>query len=358
MMKPKADTVLLLSICIGIAAAARPTLRLQGRTAATARRHAAIRWALTAVGSSSGDNSQPLRDQAMLEQREFCLSDRGLFLDSEANFVRFPVDFGGFAFSMFCYGRQDLVSSGIFQAGSWEEETSKNMLATMQQACLQLNIPLDKAIFLDIGANIGWYTLLFAAAGHSVIAFEPMHANEQLLRRSLCSNAGFQEKVTYYNIMLSNAPHKNCTLFSDIDNLGDGTVTCDQHFLPPENYTVQDTGFQMTTVDTALADLSNPIVMVKMDVEGHEGHVFKGAERTIIEAHVPYLIFEFGYAWIERSGGYPQAFLARLVGAGYQFSFESFQGTTFDPLVYYSDPVVQQQDMIRNIFCVHERMLH
>lgn len=352
--KAFAQVLALTFLLIGAAAGARPSTRLLGRR--SAREPAAPWWAFKAgVGSVSREPHTSLRDEAVWTQRDFCLSDRGLFLDTEANFVRYPVNFLGLSFSIFCHQHQDLVSNGIFDTGAWEEEMSKSMLGTMQQACLQLKIPLEEAIFLDIGANIGWYTLLFAAAGHSVIAFEPLLANEQLLRRSLCSNAGFQERVTYYTDMLSDAPHKNCTLFAGMDNLGDGTVSCNQHFLAPDNYTIQGTGLHMTTVDTALADVPNPIVMVKMDVEGHEGHVFRGASASIIEARVPYIMFEFEYAWIEQSGGHPLALLTRLVDSGYKLSFESFQGMTFDPLVYYADPVLPL-DVIRNIFCVHERM--
>lgn len=277
--------------------------------------------------------------------------------DQASNVSRTSISFLDLAFSMFCYQQQDVVSNSILSTGSWESGTGVMLLDTMQKACERLGIPKEDAIFLDIGANIGWYSLLFAAAGYPVISFEPMQANEQLFRKSICSNADFQQRLTYHTDMLSNAPHKNCTMVSDDDNLGDGIVSCDQHLHLDPSYHVRETGMYMTTLDIVLADLHRPVFMVKLDVEGHEGHVLQGATKTILQAQVPYLMFEFSYAWVKRAGGHPDDLLNNLVEAGYHFSFDAFHGPTFDPLVYYADHAAQESDALPNIFCVHENML-
>lgn len=38
----------------------------------------------------------------------------------------------------------------------------------------------EEVVLLDVGANVGWYTLQAAAAGYSVIAVEPMATNVSL----------------------------------------------------------------------------------------------------------------------------------------------------------------------------------
>ena len=63
---------------------------------------------------------------------------------------------------------------------------TKLLLEAMRHACDKLGVSQESAVFLDIGANIGWYSLLFAASGFGVKSFEPMRAHEQLLRRSIC----------------------------------------------------------------------------------------------------------------------------------------------------------------------------
>ena len=81
------------------------------------------------------------------------------------------------------------------------------------KACNKLSITKKDAIFQDIGANIGRYSLLFAATGHSVISLEPMQANERLFTRSICSNPDFQQRLTYHTDMLSDGPQQNCSMF-------------------------------------------------------------------------------------------------------------------------------------------------
>jgi len=44
------------------------------------------------------------------------------------------------------------------------------------------------AALLDVGAHVGWFSLLAAAAGHDAIAVEPTHYNLELLRASLSVN--------------------------------------------------------------------------------------------------------------------------------------------------------------------------
>ena len=275
-----------------------------------------------------------------------------------------PISFHKLAFSMYCYKKHDYVSKSILKKGSWESGTSSMVLEVLEQACIRLDVPKENAIFLDIGANIGWYSLLLAAAGHSVVSFEPMRANEKLFRRSLCSNSDFQRRLTYHTDMLSDAPRKNCTLYSDETNVGDGMLSCDQnlHMLQSSSkdpeYHVRDAGMEVTTLDNVLVNLQHPVFMVKIDVEGHEGHVLQGATKTILQAQVPYLMFEFKYAWVRDAGKNPNDLLRSLVEAGYTFSFEAFHGKTFDPLVYYADPANQNSGDLPNIFCTHERMLH
>ena len=131
------------------------------------------------------------------------------------NTSRVPINFHDLTFSIFCYQQHDIVSDNILSSGSWESGTGIMVLDTAATACSKLGVTKEDAIFLDFGANIGWYSLLFAATGHSVISFEPMQANERLFRRSICSNPDFQQRLTYHTDMLSNAPHKNCTMLSD-----------------------------------------------------------------------------------------------------------------------------------------------
>lgn len=50
-----------------------------------------------------------------------------------------------------------------------------------------LSSPSD-LYFLDIGGDIGSFTLYVSSEGYNTIVFEPMLQNEQVLRSTLCLN--------------------------------------------------------------------------------------------------------------------------------------------------------------------------
>lgn len=79
-------------------------------------------------------------------------------------------------------------------------------------------------VFLDVGANIGWYTVLASprvGAGGKVIAFEPDPANAAMLRRNVEANG--LTNVVVEEKALSNEPGK-LKLFLDRKNLGRHSV--------------------------------------------------------------------------------------------------------------------------------------
>ncbi len=53
--------------------------------------------------------------------------------------------------------------------------------------------------FVDVGGNIGTFSLSVAAHGFSVLTFEAMFANAQTIRHSICANPGMEERVTLVN---------------------------------------------------------------------------------------------------------------------------------------------------------------
>lgn len=51
-------------------------------------------------------------------------------------------------------------------------------------------------VLLDIGANLGWFSLQAAAAGFSVLAVEPMPHNQGAFRRTLSENPDLAARIT------------------------------------------------------------------------------------------------------------------------------------------------------------------
>ena len=163
--------------------------------------------------------------------------------------------------------------------------------------------------FIDVGANIGYFTLLAAAlVGEPgrVIAFEPNPQNCELLRRSIAANA-------FGNITL----HQNAVAETEAEFLFDTVGYSSNGRLLPGREAGQPPGragqypVQAVTLDHALSDLAQ-IDVIKIDAEGSEPRVLAGMA-TILARHRPIILTEFAPTMIEAtSQTAPLAYLQQL----------------------------------------------
>ena len=126
---------------------------------------------------------------------------------------------------------------------------------------------------LDLGANIGYYSLLAAKAGATVQAFEPDPRNiYYLLRNVRCNKLNHrirvvQKAVTDQIGTISFYPHESLLESSLFQVLAPGepmTVEC-------------------TTVDASV-DERLVVDLIKIDVEGAELNVLRGMDQTVARA--------------------------------------------------------------------------
>jgi FkbM family methyltransferase len=120
--------------------------------------------------------------------------------------------------------------------------------------------------FYDIGANVGFYSLLAASKGCSVFSFEPVPENILAIKNHLRIN---QLEATIMPLALSDT---------------DGEAS----FSVGENNSIGHLGEGSLSVTTAKLDslgLQTPDVM-KIDVEGAEYLLLQGAEQTL-KKHSP-----------------------------------------------------------------------
>jgi FkbM family methyltransferase len=128
---------------------------------------------------------------------------------------------------------------------------------------LHLLLPGD--LFVDVGANVGSYTILASAVtGANTIALEPDPGTVESLRRNVEAN-GVSDRVT---IVEAAAGAMVGTMRFTV---GLDTVN---HIAGSDDLNTRDV--RVTTLDALLRD-SNP-VLVKMDVEGFEADVVRGAK--------------------------------------------------------------------------------
>lgn len=125
---------------------------------------------------------------------------------------------------------------------------------------------------IDIGANIGLYTCLAASHRKHVVAVEPMASNLKLLYRNLVSN-GFLG-VEVFPLGLSGEVGLKRLFGSGTGaSFVQGWAGASQRF-----YSVVPVSTLDVIVNTRFDGLP---VLIKMDVEGFEHELLKGAERTL-----------------------------------------------------------------------------
>lgn len=113
------------------------------------------------------------------------------------------------AFKIAIYTAHDVVSEQIRSANEWEGPETRELASRMNQLVCRHNGQSYRPTFIDIGGNIGWFSMSMLADGHDVITFEPMHANLLLIRASACLNPGFTDRLKLYHVGLGDR-HDRC----------------------------------------------------------------------------------------------------------------------------------------------------
>lgn len=177
-------------------------------------------------------------------------------------------------------------------------------------------------VVLDVGANMGEISLVAAnrvGTSGQVVAFEPLSSMREELQKNLELNPGMAVDVA--PIGLSDSARK-ANVFSNETSDGAGAVN---HGLA--SLYQQVTGakrpaetIELTTLDSWAAE-TNPerIDLIKVDVEGEELAVLKGAAETL-RKYRPKLIVEVQRETCEAAGYSPAEILKFLGGLGYTFS--------------------------------------
>lgn len=193
--------------------------------------------------------------------------------------------------------QRDPVVSGALTLGAYEPYFAEEFRKHLKPG----------SIVVDIGANLGYYTLIASALAQRVIAYEPEKENLDLLRRTI-------EKNNLQNVIVIEkgigAKDEELALTLDPDNKGKHTLL--------SNTEGEKKTISVTTLDSSIA-LQNikHIDLIKMDIEGWEGYAFKGMV-NVLQNMSPIIFFEFAPRRIEESGESPIVMLHTLERFGYK----------------------------------------
>ena len=201
----------------------------------------------------------------------------------------------GFAMSL---DLGQLVDRSIYCQGEWE--------------------PLETALFAqvlrpgdgvaDVGANIGWFSLLAArlvGAGGAVHSFEANRATHGLLQDNLALNACGNVTAHWLAVGESEglariAPREHGNAGADGVELASGG----------------DDTVPLVRLDQVLAGV--PLRLIKLDIEGWEAKALRGAAGLLARAEAPDLVFEFTPEFLHAAGDDPRELIGWIEGLGYQ----------------------------------------
>lgn len=199
------------------------------------------------------------------------------------------------------HGHSDIyISYSIISGGVWEQTTTRLLLELLG----------NDADLVDVGANIGWHSVV---AGHRlgdrgrVHSFEPEPRNLAKLRTNVAlSSLG---NVVVNGWALSDGSRADMLSLSE-DNLGD-------HRLGARRAGRDAVSVAVRRLDDYAGIRSRPLV-VKLDVQGSEWHVLRGARKLLAShPHEIVLLCEMSPMMLRECGASVDGLCGLLVEGGF-----------------------------------------
>ena len=155
----------------------------------------------------------------------------------------------------------------------------------------------DGGLFIDVGANIGYFSLLAAVKKNvEVVAFEPSPRERNRLYENIALNSF--NNVVIYPFALSDKPQKlnlgiardwNPGLNSFVNNLG--------------NEQVDSVEVNCYSFDSMITnELAARVKLIKIDVEGYEMAVLNGMKASMNKLVQTKFILEINTSFLEKAG--------------------------------------------------------
>jgi FkbM family methyltransferase len=174
--------------------------------------------------------------------------------------------------ALFVVDTTDLIDRSLAWFGIWEGD----QLEDLARVCVAHHADC----FLDIGANTGVYSVLFASKklAPQVIAFEPDPGNYAHLLANLYVN-GLVGKVRTVPCAVGSQAGEVVLMEAGAFNRGESWIVHPDK--PPEEAPgVASHAVKQIRFDDEFA-ISGKTLVIKMDVEGSEFHALAGMERTL-----------------------------------------------------------------------------
>jgi len=170
----------------------------------------------------------------------------------------------------------DVLGIRVMATGRWELTSLDAVRTLLSSPDKILGIPaINRGTFIDIGANIGLYSIALSKYFDRILAFEANPITFKVLEANLALS-GTRNVEPFCEGVSSRT--RCASLYVPLDgHLGWATLSADRHGV---DTTVAETMINLDTLDnlsTKKGFEQDPISLIKIDVEGHEAEVLQGA---------------------------------------------------------------------------------
>jgi len=194
-------------------------------------------------------------------------------------------------FKMYLDPYENVISKSIFLHKTWEQLESKLFCRSISKG----------DIVIDIGAHIGWYSLLasqYVGKEGIVFAFEPEPRSFNILIKNIKINN--IKNIVPVNKALSDSSGTQM-LFINLYKKGPSPFrmwsNSDEEYIPVE----------VITLDKYLKN--KQVNIIKIDVEGYECKIFRGMEKILSENPNLIIFSEYWPEGLRKSGSSPKEYL-------------------------------------------------
>ncbi len=176
-------------------------------------------------------------------------------------------------------------------------------------------------IVLDIGANVGAHSVFLShlvSAEGRILAFEPLQPNVDALRETLRRRSRIDNISVFQRAVGASAEAEAVTIAVPGNDFTQASLKTHSAGSWRENAAVSEYRVRLTSIDSETEVQSLPhLDFVKIDVEGAELSVLKGAARTVTK-HVPMIYCELYERWSTSFGYTPADVFHFMRSLGYE----------------------------------------
>ena len=198
-------------------------------------------------------------------------------------------------------------------------------------------------IVIDVGANIGYYTLIFAqlvGSSGKVFAFEPESKNFEILKK---------------NIEINNYPNIVAEQKIVSDKSGIVKLFIAEHGIVGHRINQEKSSQKFIEVESIILDnyikklnLDNKINFIKIDVEGSEPKVLEGTKEIIQKSNQLKIFTEFNRESVEEYGIEPKEMIDLFYRNGFKIYLPNYKENKIN-LTNVNELLTSKETLLENI---------